>query len=369
MPKIAVKKEQAMKKRQTLMEKQDEARQEILALGQRTSTAIIFNFFIKWFPKSITEQNPFYWLFQIFSLGAVIFVPGLLISMVFNEMAIWPPDVSAWFWAVVLAIYAFVLAHVLFRMTFHEIANHIVYKMTNPRHLTSLVEFCESSVSPSRVFLISGAVIWPILALVLLRFPGIGLNLMTIPTGGLIGGSIQAVFWSIGSTNQLKGFQYDLNAFTPINSEVVVRLSGVLSNIIYLNGAFFAVLTLFAVSEFFGEKINTLFGIPITLLGLILILIQFLLNRSTINGIVEKERWASLNKIQVQMNSIQATANLSQGEASERLLRLADLHEKIRSNRAGNFDAKSLINLLTQLMLPLLGLLLGNIDKLADFLK
>jgi hypothetical protein len=358
-----------MNEHPTLIEKRDQARQEILMLKDKMSPAVVFNFFSRWFPKSSSEQSLVYWLGQVILLNAVIILPGLLLASVFGEIKEWPDNIVAWFAAIELAIYGFLLSQALFRLTYHEIANHFVYKFVDSEDLSAIVSFCRSSASSTYLFLIVGGGVWLALSLLVLGFHGIGLTYMVIATGGLMGGGFQAIFWAISLTNQLKDFQYELNTFTPANSEVVAKLSSMLNKIIYLTGAFFVVLTLLVSSGFFGLQINKAFGLPLTFLGWGIIMIQFFVNRSAINEIVEKERWVSLNKLQTQMNTIQATEDLSNKDVSDRLLRLADFHERIRSNRAGGFDFKSLLSLFSQLMLPLLGLLLGNFDKVMGFFK
>lgn len=358
-----------MNEPQVLIEKREQARQEILALKDKMSTAVVFNFFSRWFPKSFSERSLIYWLAQIILLNAVVILPGLLLASVLGEIKEWPTDVVVWFTAIELAIYGFVLSQSLFRLTYHNIANHFVYKIVDAKDLSALVSFCRSSASSTYVFLVAGGVLWLVLSLLVLGFHGVGLTYMVVTTGSLMGGGFQAIFWAIALTNQLKDFQYELNTFTPANSEVVAKLSSMLNKIIYLTGAFFVVLTLLVSSGFFGSQITKALGLPFALLGWGIILIQFFVNRSAINDIVEGERWISLNKLQLQMNTIQATEDLSNKDVSERLLRLADLHERIRVDRSAGFDFKSLLSLFSQLMLPLLGLLLGNIDKVMDFLK
>jgi hypothetical protein len=357
-----------MGEQQVLTEKREEARQAILALEEKTPTAIILNLFGRWFPKSISKHSLLYLVLNIVLMEAVIVLSGSLLSLALGEMGKWSRFIFPLITAVGLVIFGFVLAHVAFRLTFAEFANHTVYKIANVEDCSALVAFCKSSASSMYVFLGAGGLLWSAWGVFSLReFPGIGLMYMAILAGCLVGVEFQVVFWLIALTNRLKDFQYELNTFAPANSEVVVRLSGMLNMVIYLTGSFFIVLTLYV--SFFGSQTSKTFAEPLALLGCGMILVQFFIHRSTISGIVEKERWASLNKLQLQMNAIQATEDLSNKDVSERLLRLADLHEKIRSNRAGNFDVKSLLSLFSQLMLPLLGLLLGNIDKVMEFFK
>ncbi len=361
-----------MSENQTLTEKRDEAHRELLALKDETPTAVILNFFGRWFPESVFRYSPVYWLLQIVLINIVILLPGLLISLAFHEIDRWSSLIVSWVVAVELALFGFILAHTLFDIVFGELAHHIVYKMNNIEDISSLVTFCSSAIGNVQALFVAILwFIWTPVALIssLHEFVGYGLTFMTIPTGYLIGVDFQTIFWSMALSNQFKHFRYDLNTFVPANSEVISKISGILNMTIYLTGAGFAVLTLLVASGLFGVQINKSLGVPFTVLGCVIITIQFLTHRSTVNAIVEKERWGSLNRLQLQMNIIQATEDLSNKDVSERLLRLADLHERIRINRAGGFDAKSVLSLFSQLMLPLLGLLLGNIDKLMNFLR
>jgi hypothetical protein len=356
-----------MNGQQVLMEKREEARQAILTLEDKTPTAIILNLFGRWFPKSISKQSLLYWVLQIVLISAVVILPGSLLSLALGEMGKWSRLFFRLITAYGLVFFGFILAHTAFRLTFDELANHTVLKIANIEDCSALVAFCRSSASSMYVFLVAGSLLWSVWGVVSVKeFPGIGLMYMVILAGCLVGVSYQAVFWVITLTNQLKDFQYELNTFTPANSEVVVRLSSMLNMIIYLTGSFFVVLTLYV--SILGSQMSKAFAGPLTLLGCGIILVQFFTHRSTIGGIIEKERWMSLNKLQLQMNTIQATEDLSNTDVSERLLRLADLHERILVDHSGGFDFKSLLSLFSQLLLPLLGLLLGNIDKLMNLI-
>ena len=90
---------------------------------------------------------------------------------------------------------------------------------------------------------------------------------------------------------------------------------------------------------------------------------QFVVTRATIGKIVNREKWKTLNKIQARINAVETTGDLSEKETAERLLRLVDMHGRIMASRANPSDWKSVSAFISQLMLPLLGLLLGYLDK------
>ena len=110
-------------------------------------------------------------------------------------------------------------------------------------------------------------------------------------------------------------------------------------------------------------------AIPIVLISWALVTLQFMITRSTINSIVERARWKTLNKFQVQINQLEEAGNPSHKETSEKILRLLDIHGRVVASRTSVFDFESISAFIRQLMLPLLGLLLGNIDKLLEILN
>ena len=90
--------------------------------------------------------------------------------------------------------------------------------------------------------------------------------------------------------------------------------------------------------------------------------------RSTLSTITNCAKWKTLNRISDKMNAIEATGDLSDKDTVERLLRFADIHKQVMASNTKTFDLKSAAILFSQLMLPLLGLLLGNLDKVLELL-
>jgi len=100
-----------------------------------------------------------------------------------------------------------------------------------------------------------------------------------------------------------------------------------------------------------------------------IIVVQYFIIRSTLRAITDRTKWKTLNRIRDKMNTIEATGDLSDKDIAERLLRLADIHKQVMSSNTKTFDLKSVTTLFSQLMLPLLGLLLGNIEQVLGLFK
>jgi hypothetical protein len=192
---------------------------------------------------------------------------------------------------------------------------------------------------------------------------------MAIAGGFFVGILFHYIVWITLLDFQLRDYQYELNALSPANSEIIINISRISNTQIYLLAAFFAILTLLTSMGLFGANITPAIALPVVVLCWIFITLQFVITRSTINSIVERTRWKTLNKLQTQINQIEAAGNLSDKETSEKVLRLTNIFDRIRASPTGPFDLKSLSTFINQLMLPVLGLLFGNLDDILALLR
>jgi len=119
-------------------------------------------------------------------------------------------------------------------------------------------------------------------------------------------------------------------------------------------------------SNLVDEQVRVLIGIPLLVFFWTVIFTQFGATRSTLGIITDRAKWKTLNRIRDKINTLEATGDLSDKDTAERLLRLADIHKQVMASNTKIFDLKSVTTLFSQLMLPLLGLLLGNLDKVLD---
>jgi hypothetical protein len=94
-----------------------------------------------------------------------------------------------------------------------------------------------------------------------------------------------------------------------------------------------------------------------------------LINRYATNKIIDTAKWKILNNLQAQVNRLVKSQDFSEKESAEKLLRLTEIYERIAISKSNRFDLKSLSTFVSQLLLPLLGLLLGNLDKVSALLR
>jgi len=359
--------------KQTALElKRREVREEILAMKEKIPTAIMFNFFGGAFKK----ESLGYWLSNFIALNLIAFAPWILIGLLLNELVsnryLWYPGSVV----IVYFVLSLLLVHILTTNIFKEISNQIIPKVNEPADLEKFLQWFKSSWSAQVVlrFVIIMAAVWSLLGLggisvAYHHFVGVGFSITTIITGVLAGISLYAAFWIGWLGLELKECHYELNAFSPLKSEVIHDISNILTKRVYLLAAYVAIGNMIGSTALTERSLTLVFSLPVALFVWVIIITLFLIIRLTLVTIVNQAKWKTLNKLELQINSIEAKGDLSDQATAEKILRLADIHERIMATETRIFDIRSLSTLFSQLMLPLLGLLLGNIDQVLALFK
>lgn len=360
-----------MAKQTALDLKRKEVREEILAMKEKIPTAILLNYLGKAFKK----QSLGYWLSNFIVLNVIALVSWLVIGLALDELLsnqyLWIPGIIA----VEEGVSTIFLAHIITLSVFDDITNNIITKINNSEDLDKVTQWFRASWFKRNVF--SLIVVWvfawlslgPIgFSIVYHNFAGFGFLLTSVIVGSFVGMSFYTVVWVTWLVLNLKNYQYELNAFSPADSEIISNITDMLTKCIYSFAAFFACITLINTSNLIDSLMRVLFSLPFLLISWISIIVQFFVTRSTIAKIVNDAKWKTLNKIQKKINVIESTGDLSEKETAEKFMRLADIHRQIMASRTNIFDLKSFSTLFSQLMLPLLGLLLGNLDRILALL-
>jgi hypothetical protein len=194
---------------------------------------------------------------------------------------------------------------------------------------------------------------------------GFGLPLSAIFAGIFSGISLHYLMWVLILARLLGEINYAVNEFAPASSKIIAEVSLMLNRHIYLVALFTAVVTI--VDSL--DPLTAWFVWVIILFGWIPIATQFFLNQYTIRQIISNAKWSVLELIQSEIRTLKNTGPLHAKETTDAINRLMDLHERIEKTRNSTFDFKAGLNFLNQMMLPVLGWVIGNIEKLLTYLK
>ena len=160
--------------------------------------------------------------------------------------------------------------------------------------------------------------------------------------------------------------RYDLKLFAadPGSSELISHLSGILSFIVYFVAAILAIGMLeFALGGFSDAEILISFFLWSPIIAM------FILNQTSLSSIIRRAKWKTLNEIQARVEKLHASEKLGEKDTMEAINRLMDYYDRIKSTRNSRVDLGAVLNLINSLLLPLLALALGNIDKILALFK
>jgi hypothetical protein len=188
-------------------------------------------------------------------------------------------------------------------------------------------------------------------------FIGIGFALMQILNYIINFSSFYLFFMFIILAVGLRQYDIKLFAADPSSSELLSRLSGVLSLIVYMVAVFAAI----------SVPVSTLIGLTTadTLVLLFLwvpIAAMFILNQSSLSSIVRRVKWKTLNEIQVKVERLRASRSFGSPKTMDTINKLMNYHDRVKATRDSALDFRTYLSFINSLLLPLLAFILGNLD-------
>lgn len=357
----------------TLAEKRSEVKQFINDGIAKTFPAYLFDYVGKLLQGLFHLSHPPHRTVDVFVWLAIVYVPGLLVAIIFKEMARW--DVYLWFYSGMLAIGYFAAVVCYVNVVYNllpGIRDYIVDSILAVEDLDKLKKWL------ARFWSLRGwlgftlvAGLWTAIAFVIGvsyrvgEFIGIGLTVATFSVGPFFIGAVYILIYMLTLPPQVAAYRLKTYGLNPAHSEVVQRLSSIFNIYLYLVAGYVAL----------GTTLSSLN--PITswwvwgalLLGWIPTISQFLVNQYSIRKIIVNAKWIVLNQLQEQIDLQSKNLGTSPEPIAGQINALMDLHDRIRSSPNSMLNLGTGINFLNQLMLPALGLLLGNVDILLNLFK
>jgi len=352
--------------------KRQEIREEILAMKEKIPSAKIFNLFGGLFKKNSLA----YWLSNIVLLNLFLITPGLVVGLIFGDLNKLLLFFTEGTMAVELVLFGMIVGHALICSNLNDISNLIVRNISDVDSLLALIDWIKKTWSTSNIAKVAVpfCFLWSFLSagsttLYIGDFIGFGFSIWVILVGLFAGLLLYVPFWCSLLAFKLREFKYEMNTVSPADSEIINNISEIMSKSVYTTAATTAVLTFFSTSEIINRQLRDTFSIPLVVIVWITIISSFLLIRSTLRMIANRTKWITLRRLQIKINTIESSGDLSDKDVAERLLRLVNVHKIIMESRISTFEFKPVLTLFSQLMIPLLGLLLGHFDKLTDLLN
>jgi len=153
----------------------------------------------------------------------------------------------------------------------------------------------------------------------------------------------------------------------PGSSEVIIQLGNLLSKFVYLVALYAAYLALifFIIGVL---TIGTVAGL-VLLLFWVPIIAMFFINQNSLSGIIQRAKWKTLKEIQIRVERLHASKKLGENDTMQTINRLMDYHDRIKDSSNSSINVGAVLNLVNSLLLPLIALILANLDKILNLFK
>jgi hypothetical protein len=168
---------------------------------------------------------------------------------------------------------------------------------------------------------------------------------------------------------RLNRYEFDLYTLDPSSSELVGRLSRLLSYAFYVTMAYIVQLT-FGLS-FIGVLTTEAPGPGIIVSALVWAptIILFISGQLDLSNLITHAKWQTLNEVQAKIERLSTEQDVPDKDTLERLAKLMDYHDRIESTPNSALNFRSGLNFLNSLLLPVLAFLIGNLKDVIEFFR
>jgi hypothetical protein len=166
---------------------------------------------------------------------------------------------------------------------------------------------------------------------------------------------------------RLARYKYRMYNADPSSSGVIHHLSNLLEGMVYLYAVvaggtmvYLAWAGLLSSTAKFSIEIMSILvaWLPITVL--------FVAGQYALAVIISGAKRQRLDEIQSQIEQIQATEDITQKDTMEKINRLMDYHDRIKSTKDSRLDFRATLSFLNSLLFPVIGFVLGNLETLRN---
>jgi hypothetical protein len=319
------------------------------------------------FPSS--WQNGFVLAFITFLIGwAIAFFSGRPLTL---------DELKLTLWAVATGPLALIANKINIRAFLNTFRTTCVDKMLRVADMENLESWLKENFTLWRPF-IAGIVFGPLLGW-FLYITWLNNNSAAFSAGPFVTivlCGVQAVWvgyylypFYVAFPNRLNRYHFDLYTPDPSSSEVVGRLSQLLTFLLYVTMAYIVWLTvgLGYVNVLTTESPTP--GIVFSIFVWAPTVILYTAGQYHLSELITRTKWKTINEIQTKVEDLYKEKKIPDQDTLDRLGKLMDYHDRIKTtpNSALNFRAG--LNFLNSLLLPILAFVAANLRDVINLMK
>lgn len=165
--------------------------------------------------------------------------------------------------------------------------------------------------------------------------------------------------------SQLNRYQFDLYTADPSSSEVVGRLSRLLTFILYVTLGFIVQLTVGLTVLGVLTSRTPLAGFIFSVFVWAPTVILYGAGQYHLSDLISRAKWKMLNDVQAKIEALYGENEIPDKDNLDRLTKLMDYHDRIKSTADSALNFRSSLNFLNSLLFPVLAFVFTNLDKVT----
>ncbi len=328
-------------------------------------------------PEDVSLQEeagfPSYWLTALL-VGLITFFISYDITLISREV-LQPNELLLMAWASAAGALALVANKVnmrLFLNTFHGSPLDKILRAKDVEDFGGWLKYNFRILPPFLTGLILGPLLgWFLYLTWISNHPGLSFKYPLLVATCLA--SIQSIWvvyyfypFYVSLPARLSRYHYDLYTSDPSSSEVVGRLSQLLTYILYITMAYIFQLTL-ALTTFQVLTVNTVAIFSLFVWAPTVIL--YVAGQFHLSQLITRAKWKTLNEIQNKVEKLYARESIPRKDTLQLLEQLMDYHDRIQATPNSALNLRAGLNFLNSLLLPVLAFVAANLNNIFSFFK
>ncbi|HLA06738.1 MAG TPA: hypothetical protein VJ022_04785 [Anaerolineales bacterium] len=321
------------------------------------------------------EDFPSYWW-----NGVVIFLITLLIGWLISVslgLSFSPDETALVLWASGTGTLALIANKVNIRAFLKTFRESLLDKMLRDEDVDHLGNWLEINFGVWKP-LLSGLVAGPLLAWLLYSSWLENHPLAVFQVGVfsvILLACIQSVWvgyyllpFYVAFPSRLNRYQFDLYTTDPSSSEVVGRLSRLLTFILYVTLGFIMQLTVGLTLLGVLTEQTPLAGFVFSVFVWAPTVILYAAGQFHLTDLISRAKWKMLNEVQTKIEALYGEEGIPSKDTLDRLAKLMDYHDRIKATPNSALNFRSSLNFLNSLLFPVLAFIIANLDRVIELL-